>query len=350
MPLSGADQVRHGLVGEQGGHQRAQIGEGLHPRRDRVEPRTLECGWLPQPCPHAVPLPRREHAQPDVSVAASEDGIKILILRPAAPSLPAVSGCRRLALRAERRIKSQHHRVEPGEVDEVADPGAQPIGVGDQRHPRRLDGGGRRRDALGWQHRCPGGGSGAGQRARHRVQHRVGGTPGGPRAPHTEVGDRHRDKPGVSVGELFAGGAVGTQLPRVAAVDEDVGVGGQLEQSPAVVVVSGIEYGGPFVGVVQRERDAHLVERGQHRPARAATRGLDLQDVGAQVGEESRGQIGLAGRQVQHPQPSQQGLDLGHNGASGSGASLVGVAAGIMEGKCPSPAWLPRVRIPHRRC
>ena len=122
MPLACPDQIGHALIGEQFGHQRSEFVESPDPGRDRVVPGVLELRRLTQPGPHTVPLTRREHAQPDVAVAATEYRVQILVLGPSAPSLAALAGGCRLTLGAERRIQGQHDGVEAGEVDDVADP------------------------------------------------------------------------------------------------------------------------------------------------------------------------------------------------------------------------------------
>ena len=101
-----------------------------------------------------------------------------------------------------------------------------------------------------------------------------------------EVRHRQRDQLREPLGQIRTGGSVGVGLPGVPAVDHDVGVGRQGEQSPAVDGVTRIQHRRPFVGVVQGERDAGRTQGGQFTAARTARRRLDLQDVGAQVGQQ----------------------------------------------------------------
>ncbi len=118
--LTVGHQLRHGLAREEVGDQRTQLTECLGAGRDGVEDRVLEVRGLPQPGAQSAPLPRRQHADPDVAVAAREDRIGVLIPGPATPPLGGVAGGRRLPLGPERRVQRENHGVEPREVDVIA--------------------------------------------------------------------------------------------------------------------------------------------------------------------------------------------------------------------------------------
>ena len=132
VTLSLRDQFSARLIGEHLTDQGTEFVKRLRTGRKTVEARILELLGLPQPRPQPMPLTRCHDAEPDEAVAAGEDRVQILIARSAAPPLPGFTRRRRLPLGAERRIQREHHGVEPGEVDDVADTAAQPVDVGDQ--------------------------------------------------------------------------------------------------------------------------------------------------------------------------------------------------------------------------
>ena len=68
----------------------------------------------------------------------------------------------------------------------------------------------------------------------------------------------------------------------------------------------GVQHGAAFVGVVQCERDAGARHGGRVAARGAAAGGLDLQHVGAQVGEQPGNPVGLGAAEIQHPQRRQQ--------------------------------------------
>ena len=207
--LTVGDQLVHRLIGEERSDEGSEFTEGTHPGGNGVEPRVLELLRLPQPRPQPMPLPRGHHTQSDIAVATGEDRIRVLILRSAPPAIGPVARGRGLTLGAERRIQCQHHGIEPGEVDVVPGAAAQPIEIGHQHRPRRLDRRGGRGDTVRWQHRRSRGGPGPRQGTRHRVEHRIGGAPGGPRAFGSEIGDPHGDQMLEPIGQCLAGGAEG---------------------------------------------------------------------------------------------------------------------------------------------
>jgi len=83
-----------------------------------VELRVGELLGLTQPPAHTPPLPRRQQADPDVSVLARKYRIDLLVAWPAPPQLAGpLNTDGRLPLGSERRIEGLHDRLEPREVD-----------------------------------------------------------------------------------------------------------------------------------------------------------------------------------------------------------------------------------------
>ena len=240
-PLPLGDQRLHRLRAEQladGGVEFRRSGIACG---DALELRVGELLRLAEPGPHAAPLSRRQHADPDESVAARERRIDLLVAGAAAPQLAGpLLADRGLAFGAERRIQALQDRLEPGEVDVVADAATQSVVVGDERGPRRLDRDGRGRDAVRRQHRPTRRRPGSGQRRRHRVQDRIICLPRRVRPRGAEVGDLDRDQMREPLRELGAGRAERRGAPRAPAVDQDVGFTGQLDEaSPGARVAPG---------------------------------------------------------------------------------------------------------------
>ncbi len=283
------------------------------PRCDGVELRIGELFGFTKPRPHAAPLARRQQTDPDETVAAAEGRIDLLIAWPATPQLGrrlhSGSG---LALGPERRIQGLHHRLEPGEVDVIAAAATQSAIVGDQRRPRRLHSRCARNDAVGREHRRAGGGARPRQHGRHRAEDRVGGLPVRVGAGSAEVGDRHRHEVCEPVGQFPTRSPERVRATRVAAVDEDVGLADQLDEPAAVSGATGIQARAALTGVVQRERHCGPRDRRACDAVRSAARRFDLQDVGAEVAEQSAHRVAVSPADVHYPQRRQESMRVSH--------------------------------------
>ena len=99
--LSLGDKRFHRLLGEQSLNQHADLRPRLEPRSDDVVLGVLELRRLAEPAPQPVPLSRRHHAQPDVAVPAGVDRVGVLVLGAPAPPI-ADAGPPRRPARARR--------------------------------------------------------------------------------------------------------------------------------------------------------------------------------------------------------------------------------------------------------
>jgi hypothetical protein len=88
---------------------------------------------------------------------------------------------------------------------------------------------------------------------------------------------------------------------RSAAVDDDVGLAGQLNQPAPVDLAAGVQDRRAFVRVVQGERDADAVQGGWHRAGRTAPGWFHFEDVRTEVGQQAGGRFGVGVAQVEHP-------------------------------------------------
>ena len=151
--LARGHQLVHRLRREQLRDQLVELPRRGVPGGDRVELGVGELLGLAQPGPHAAPLPRRQHADPDVAVAAREDRIDVLVSGPAAPQLGG-------PLRPTAACPSEPNggssdcddRFEAGEVDVIACAATQPV---DSRRPAPP----MRPAPPRWPTRCPSGGN-----------------------------------------------------------------------------------------------------------------------------------------------------------------------------------------------
>src|SRR5688572_12206872 len=94
------------------------------------------------------------------------------------------------------------------------------------------------------------------------------------------------------VGELSTGCSVCGGSSWTAAVDHDVGGACQVEQSLPVRGAGGVEYRAALVDVIHREGDACARDGGPRGPGLVAAGWFDLQDVGAEVGEQAADAVG----------------------------------------------------------
>ncbi len=74
--------------------------------------------------------------------------------------------------------------------------------------------------------------------------------------------------------------------------------------------------GAALVGVVQGERNADSPDSRQCDAAGIAALRLDLEDVGAEVGEKSGDHVGGTGTEIEDPHTGEQWRGVGHSGAS----------------------------------
>src|ERR1700758_1104496 len=107
------------------------------------------------------------------------------------------------------------------------------------------------------------------------------------------------------VGKLSARRAESFGLTGDSAVDNDVGVGGQLNEAPTVVGRRRIEDGAALVRVVQRERQAHAGHGRSDFTAAAAARRLHLDHICTQICQKPSDQLGVAHRQVEYSERGQ---------------------------------------------
>ncbi len=99
-----------------------------------------------------------------------------------------------------------------------------------------------------------------------------------------------------------ARGAEGGGQAGSPAVDDDVGLAGQLDQPAPVDLAAGVQDVDAFIGVVQGERDADAGQGGQLRAGRTAPGRLDFEHVRTEIGQQSGGRFGVGVAQVEHPQ------------------------------------------------
>ena len=105
-----------------------------------------------------------------------------------------------------------------------------------------------------------------------------------------------------AVGQVRTRGAVGRRPAGNSGVDDDVCRTGQIQQSLAVALDGRVEHSAALVGVVQRERDAGTAQSWERGAGRAAAGRFDLENLGAEVGQDAADRVALTGRQVEHPQ------------------------------------------------
>ena len=108
----------HGAVGELAPQPRADLVPGRKPLGDGVVPGVLVLLRFAHPRAKAVPLPRGHHDEPNVTVLARDDRVRILVAWPASPLLRTLrSGG--LAVRAERRVERRKDRLVPRKIDVI---------------------------------------------------------------------------------------------------------------------------------------------------------------------------------------------------------------------------------------
>ena len=145
------------------------------------------------------------------------------------------------------------------------------------------------------------------QRARHRVEHRIGRPPRRPRPGSAEVGDRQRDQMPEPIGQLFARGAVRDGLTGNTAVDHDVGARRRARSTARRSAgSSGSRTALRLFALCSANRRLTPRSVGARGARRAAARRLDLQHVGAEVGQQPAHRIAVIAGQVEHPQRRQQ--------------------------------------------
>ena len=115
-------------------------------------------------------------------------------------------------------------------------------------------------------------------------------------------------------GQLFAGGAKPRGLTRGPVVDQNVGTRDEVEEPAPVVIVAGIQHRASLVGVVKGERDGGARHARPCTAGRAAAGGLDLQYVGAEVGQQPGDRLAVADRQVEHAHTGQRQRESHHAG------------------------------------
>ena len=108
-----------------------------------------------------------------------------------------------------------------------------------------------------------------------------------------------------AVGQVRARGAVRRGPAGNAGVDDDVGRAGQIQQSLPVALDGRVEHRAALVGVVQRERDTGTAQSWERGAGRAAAGRFDLEDLGAEVGQDAADRVALAVRQIEHAQRCQ---------------------------------------------
>ncbi|CKT25890.1 Uncharacterised protein [Mycobacterium tuberculosis] len=126
----------------------------------------------------------------------------------------------------------------------------------------------------------------------------------------------------VAIGQLGTRCPVRGGLSRKTTVDDDVGAGGEVQEPPTVALVERVEHCAAFVRVVHGEPDAGAGQRGPHVASWAAAGGFHLENVCAQVGEQSCHHIGASSRtavgQVEHTHGIEQSFGHVHTVAVSS--------------------------------
>ena len=136
-------------------------------------------------------------------------------------------------------------------------------------------------------------GSEGGQRLR---------TPAGPGPRETEVGERDVDEMRVTFADLGRGEAVRALLVGTEVLDQDVGVRAEVAEAPPAARVVQIDDCPPLAGVPEEEgqravKGRYVAGEGRAEPAGVQAQRLDLDHVGAQVGEDTTRQ---SASQVDH--------------------------------------------------
>ena len=96
--------------------------------------------------------------------------------------------------------------------------------------------------------------------------------------------------------------------PGTSAVHHDVGGTGQIEQPYPVGFVGGIQHRAAFVRVVQHECDARSLHRRRRVSGAAAAGRLDLQHVGAEIGEDAADPVGFGAAEIEHSKRREQSV------------------------------------------
>ena len=110
---------------------------------------------------------------------------------------------------------------------------------------------------------------------------------------------------GRAAGPTTSAGSSATRSLGTTAVDPDVGAGEQVEEALAVAVVVEVEGDEPLVRVADGEEQALAVVERPDAARRRAARRLDPHDVGAEVGEQPRRELGPLVGEVDDPQAGQ---------------------------------------------
>jgi hypothetical protein len=181
----------------------------------------------------------------------------------------------------------------PASADEAAQGG---VG-GEQRaeHVGRLHAGPRRHPARLAGHR---------QRAREGLDDQVDAGAAPVRPGLAEAGHRRIDKARIDGAQRIRAQSQLVQRARPVGFQEHVRLRGELEHDGARRVLLEVEHEAPLVAVERREAHALAVAQGRRGAAHVARRRLDLDHVGAHVGEQRPGE--RAGNEVgklDHPYP-----------------------------------------------
>ena len=294
LALGGDRVLRH--TGEERGVEPVQLGRRLEPRRDRVEPLVLEGCGLAEPGAHRPPLARREHDHPHVAVGAREDRVEAGLRTPAGRREGGRATDRGGAVRGVHGLR---RRFENREVDMVAAAGLEPVPVGDERRPRRLDRGRLRRHPGRRGEGVAPGQSGAAQDAAHRRVDEVVGVPVAVVAGLAEIGDRRDHELRVAGQHVVRPEPERGERAGPRRLDPDVGRLEQRQQPLALGLE--VDRDAALVRVADGEREGQAARAG-------AAGGLDADDVGAEVGEEATARLALLVGHVDDAQAGERRL------------------------------------------
>ena len=251
-----------------------------------VERRVLEELGLAQPLAHRVPLPDAEDDEPHVAALAGEDRVDGPV------PVPDLSG-REPGLDPRHRVGQRpvadlRDRLVHRHLHELARAGRLTLVQRAQEAERAGDRGRVVDQVSRWQQWRVLGDTGLEREAAAGGEGRVGGGPVGIGTVEAERRQRADHEVRVTGGQVAR---LEARRQVHAGGDEHVGVVEQLVEAPDVGLVGQVEHDAALPRVADRERQRHAAPYRRGPAPRRPARRLHLDDVGAEVPQESAGEL-----------------------------------------------------------